>query len=432
EKLEAAFTSKSTIVLKGKSVDFINKSLGNPDGYKWTFQGGLPSISTAKNPQGIVYNVAGEYDVKLSVYKDGVFDRTMKENYIVVPETSDLMAAFDVSNKYSCPKGEVILINKSIGDYDKIEWTITPDTYEFVEGYDRHSRNAKVKLLEQDNYIVKLKVSNEYVTDEISKFAVEVNTEDSVFDLLNEDFDDDIDGVWHSNDTAFNWKQVRYDINNKTKTLLEYIIPENEKKKQHSLIFPAYYYHGTSFDINMGLDYAYGVQEGYVNDNTVELYYSMDCGNSWELVSDNILDLDNNKSYETTFVPSSLNSKVITSIPKTIGRYVFKIVIKGNTPSTFLLNKIWLDVEDGVEIIENNSIEVYPNLTKGIINIILNEKVDNDKIEICNILGRPLIIIKVDQLKVCKRVDISSFLKGMYFVRYMKENKAYSKKIIKE
>ncbi|MFA8299172.1 MAG: hypothetical protein ACEPOV_03335, partial [Hyphomicrobiales bacterium] len=43
EKLEAAFTSKSTIVLKGKSVDFINKSLGNPDGYKWTFQGGLPS-----------------------------------------------------------------------------------------------------------------------------------------------------------------------------------------------------------------------------------------------------------------------------------------------------------------------------------------------------------------------------------------------------
>jgi PKD repeat protein len=63
----AAFAASSTGICQGTSVDFTDQSSGSPTAWEWTFQGGVPSSSTVKNPTGIVYSSVGSYDVTLKV-----------------------------------------------------------------------------------------------------------------------------------------------------------------------------------------------------------------------------------------------------------------------------------------------------------------------------------------------------------------------------
>ena len=48
------------------SVTFVDKSIGAPISYQWEFQGGVPAVSTEKNPK-VSYSSPGKYSVKLKV-----------------------------------------------------------------------------------------------------------------------------------------------------------------------------------------------------------------------------------------------------------------------------------------------------------------------------------------------------------------------------
>jgi PKD repeat protein len=64
--LTAGFTSGTTHVCQGGTVQFTDQSIGDPTGWNWTFEGGTPSTSTSQNPL-ITYSTAGVYDVSLTV-----------------------------------------------------------------------------------------------------------------------------------------------------------------------------------------------------------------------------------------------------------------------------------------------------------------------------------------------------------------------------
>lgn len=61
----ANFTADSLTITAGQNVDFSDLSAGLPTSWSWTFDGGLPSTSTSQNPQNIVFNVPGCYNVTL-------------------------------------------------------------------------------------------------------------------------------------------------------------------------------------------------------------------------------------------------------------------------------------------------------------------------------------------------------------------------------
>lgn len=76
----------------------------------------------------------------------------------------------------------------------------------------------------------------------------------------------------------------------------------------------------------------------------------------------------------------------------------------------------------GVNNVSSNKIKIYPNPTSKYINISgLN---DNKSITIYNVLGQ-----EVKQFETKKTIDISSLVKGVYF---LKTDNGYSKKIIKK
>ena len=68
----------------GGTVNFTDLSHGNPLYFEWTFDGGTPATSTDEDPQGIVYNTAGDYFVKLKATNTLGSDSLTKVAYIHV------------------------------------------------------------------------------------------------------------------------------------------------------------------------------------------------------------------------------------------------------------------------------------------------------------------------------------------------------------
>ncbi len=70
-------------IREGQDVHFQDNSLGEPELYEWTFEGGNPGTSTEKNPV-VNYIKSGIYDVKLKVTKDGESDEITKTAFVNV------------------------------------------------------------------------------------------------------------------------------------------------------------------------------------------------------------------------------------------------------------------------------------------------------------------------------------------------------------
>lgn len=84
----ANFTSNTTTVVEGGTVNFTDLSTNNPTSWTWSFPGGTPSSSTSQNPN-VVYNTAGVYNVSLiSSNAIGPSSQETKSGFITVTSCS--------------------------------------------------------------------------------------------------------------------------------------------------------------------------------------------------------------------------------------------------------------------------------------------------------------------------------------------------------
>jgi PKD repeat protein len=94
----ANFAANETTIPVGGSVNFTDLSTGDPISWEWYFEGGEPSSSTDQNPQDIVYNEAGEFNVSLTVTSEIATDDTTMVGYIKV--VSAPIPNFNSPNRY--------------------------------------------------------------------------------------------------------------------------------------------------------------------------------------------------------------------------------------------------------------------------------------------------------------------------------------------
>ena len=95
--LSADFEAANDEVCEGNSVNFADLSGGVPITWDWTFEGGNPATSTETNPM-VTYDVAGTYDVELTVHDGVETTSTIMENYISVLEyPNTTLAPFDIA-----------------------------------------------------------------------------------------------------------------------------------------------------------------------------------------------------------------------------------------------------------------------------------------------------------------------------------------------
>ena len=81
------FAASLTVITEGNAIDFQDISINSPSSWAWVFTGGTPFTSTAQNPQAIVYNTPGTYDVTLTSTNSAGNDALTKTGYITVGVT---------------------------------------------------------------------------------------------------------------------------------------------------------------------------------------------------------------------------------------------------------------------------------------------------------------------------------------------------------
>lgn len=79
----ANFSSSSTEICEGETIEFTNTSSSNATSVLWEFEGGTPGTSTEENPT-VTYTTAGVYNVKLTATNGSGSDVLLKEEYITV------------------------------------------------------------------------------------------------------------------------------------------------------------------------------------------------------------------------------------------------------------------------------------------------------------------------------------------------------------
>jgi PKD repeat protein len=81
--INANFKANETNIAPGTTVNFTDYSIGHPTSWAWTFTGGSPASSTAKNPS-VTYNNPGIYPVTLKASNTSSSNIMSKSAYITV------------------------------------------------------------------------------------------------------------------------------------------------------------------------------------------------------------------------------------------------------------------------------------------------------------------------------------------------------------
>ncbi|MGE5317896.1 MAG: S8 family serine peptidase [Chloroflexota bacterium] len=171
----AALSTPVEIITPGTSIDFFSESTGIPTTYQWTFQGGTPSSSNDTNPQNILYQNPGTYDVSLTVTNQFGTSSVTLNDYIQVVTNPSPYIFISLSDSLPCIAESVTLTDNSLYGPTSWEWVIEPSNFEFVNGTSAASQNPQVQFLSQGYFSITLNATNQNgTTSRIFENAVNV------------------------------------------------------------------------------------------------------------------------------------------------------------------------------------------------------------------------------------------------------------------
>ena len=165
DPLVADFEGVPTTIDMGGSVDFTDLSDGNPTAWSWTFEGGTPGTSSVQNPQNIVYDAEGTYDVTLTITRGGDSDTETKVGYITVNNPAEPpVADFEADVTTIFVGQSVLFTDQSTNNPTDYSWTFeggTPGSSSI--------QNPSVTYNTAGTYDVTLYVENSAGNDELTK-----------------------------------------------------------------------------------------------------------------------------------------------------------------------------------------------------------------------------------------------------------------------
>ena len=122
----ADFAASLTNIAAGGLVQFTDLSTGTPTSWSWSFPGGTPATSTLQTPPMIMYSLAGQYDVTLTVTNIAGTNTKPKIQYITV--TAPPYADFTANQTNILPGGQVQFTDMSTGSPTTWSWSFPGGT----------------------------------------------------------------------------------------------------------------------------------------------------------------------------------------------------------------------------------------------------------------------------------------------------------------
>jgi subtilisin family serine protease len=156
----ADFYTPVNIITPGDAILFIDMSVGIPDSWSWTFEGGDPQTSSEQFPVGIIYTEEGSFDVTVSVQNEFGSHSVTFEDYIVVTSTPSPYLQIAADTTVTCLFEIISFQDMSLYEPDSRTWEFEPSTYEFVNGTNANSQHPEVSFTSPGFYNVILTAEN--------------------------------------------------------------------------------------------------------------------------------------------------------------------------------------------------------------------------------------------------------------------------------
>lgn len=150
----------TTILPGGNGLQFYDRSTGVPSTWAWTFEGGNPASSTSQEPLPVRYANPGVYDVSLTVTNDYGTNTIVMEDYITVTTTPVPYVMISASDTLPCISSQTVLSDESLYTPNAWEWSISPSSYELLNGTTLSSQNPEVKFMVPGAYTIGLTAWN--------------------------------------------------------------------------------------------------------------------------------------------------------------------------------------------------------------------------------------------------------------------------------
>ncbi|MCD4746094.1 MAG: PKD domain-containing protein [Bacteroidales bacterium] len=447
----AEFTADQTVIPTGESVNFFDISSGIPSSWSWTFEGGIPSSSNDKNPSNIVYNQSGTFDVTLTASNSVGSDTKIITDYITVSNTLLPIVNFIASDSMTCIGSVITFTDLTLYSPYTWEWSFTPNTVNFVNGTNANSQNPEIEINEPGLYSVSLTAINTNGSNTLTKPDYIHN---GGFSLP---FTDDFESGSLSTKS---WKIENPDDNitwgiasvggNSPGSLsawmnfYDYIVPPGDRDRLISPVLDFSLYS----TVYMTFEHAYAMRHTIITDSLI-IYISDDCGITWTRIFEG--GDDGNGIFAThpqttdSFVPAipddwcgaGYGSNCNTlDLSAWAGNNNIKIMFEtynhfGNNlyiDNVSITNSVGINQNSE----ENSNIYLFPNPSDGIFNISVKNLSNPLNIFILNIHGQQIYRKKFEFNKPNSNIeiDLSSYSKGVYFIRFINNEVNYIKKII--
>jgi len=442
----ADFESNITSVPVGSSADYTDRSKFTPDNWTWYFEGGTPATSNEQNPQNIMYENEGLYDVTLIASNAMGADTLVIENYIDANTSQLPEVSFMVSDTTPCLGQVVSLSDASIYNPNQWLWEFDPAEVTFVNGTNPQSQNPEVTFDLAEVYEVKLTATNNNGSKTLTKSELIKSGGERL--PFFEDFE--------SRNYNTNGWTIEDPDNNKTWDFAavsglngsNYAAYVNIKGyigfgNRDRLISPPLNFQNYG-DMVLEFDYAYAQRMDGMTDSLIVLI-SDDCGNSWTRVlalAEDTAEVRTFATHEATaveFIPSSADdwcgtgiNPMCTSIDLSPWDYATDVRIKFESYNGYG-NNLYIDnirINGNLSDISENDMSsnffsIYPNPSSGEVHLQMNTSGDA-VLSIYNINGQRIF---TDRIKTytgqVKTIDLHGASPGIYFmdVEYSGEHK---------
>jgi PKD repeat protein/photosystem II stability/assembly factor-like uncharacterized protein len=445
--LTADFMTEDIHIPPGCAIDFHDISIGFPHSWEWTFEGGSPSTSNEPNPSGIIYDTEGTYEVTLMVTNPLSTDTETKSAYITVEEGMLPVVEFSSDMNAFCAPGIVDFTDESQGCPESWLWEIEPDSYTFFNDTDENSENPTIKFYEKVPYTITLTVTN--VSGNSSETRVDYIQAGGYLPYVKKTFEAESfrasEWTIENPDDDITWQM--YDIGGTTPGSTAAAIDLGNYQaigQRDRLITPPFNLEGME-SAWLEFQHAYARKFEDYTDSLI-VYISTDCGSNWSRIF--AAGEDGSGSFATHEMTADFWPEVqsdwcmsgwgascfAVNLDQWAGENEVKFAFESYS---YYGNPIFIDnitisqfvgqdqIPEAVE-----EIRVFPNPAKQVLNIVIPESLEIDRVQLVNHLGQ----VVMDQAATGEnKIQIrrkNNWTSGIYYLRASGKDSYITKKVI--
>lgn len=447
---EADFTSNISEVPVNSGVNFKDRSKFNPTSWQWTFEGGTPSTSTEQNPQNIVYNAPGFYNVTLVATNEQGSDVIIMEDFINANTTILPEVYFAAADSMPCMGDIVQFEDKSIYNPVAWLWEFKPNLITFVNATDETSQHPQVTFDYPYDYEVTLTATN---NNGSSSLTITKMIKAGGMPLpFFEDFESRsfLTNSWtiENPDNSKTW-DLRFISGPDQGEMAAYVNIRhyNGFQERDRLISPVLNFYGHK-EVNLEFQYAYQQRMAGLSDSLI-IYLSDDCGDTWI----RLLSLAENPEPEMIFATSEASPDEFIpgepgdwcgyeDNPECISIDLSDYSGKSNIRIMFESfnqygNNLFVDniTIDGTIIGTEESLAagieltIHPNPSDGLVNVSLTGTEGTGQINVYNMEGARVRTGLVSDTGTAQ-IDLSDLHGGVYLLEAISGGHRLTKKVI--